>query len=1071
MPMSASIYKASAGAGKTYLLVQHYIAFCLQPNHSFDQALAITFTNKAATEMKSRILDTLQELATGRAKASYVAQLQEIMAKKRNYTVLSAVAIQHQAKLTRSAILHRYGQFAVGTIDSFFQRILRSFARELKLSVNYNLELDEKAILTEVTDLLLERLDEDQELANWLLAFMRERLLDGKHWNIETDLIKFSQQLLSADFRQFSSKHDNLRDIVQQLKKDLQQLIDTFEEEMNKIGSHGLAIIEQHGLTVDLFFGGKSGICNHFNKIKTHKKEYAPTNTVLKSLNEVGKHRSRNHTQAAALDAAWENGVHSALEDAVNYYETHKKDYRSATITIKHLNQLGILSDMSAILKQIRDDRDILLISDTNYLLASLTQETDTPFIYEKVGQQYQFFLLDEFQDTSTQQWANLLPLLSHALSEGNEVLVVGDIKQSIYRWRGGNMQLLKDDVVDAFSFTDGYSNNAIVTNWRSLPAIVAFNNALFAAIPDYLPPAMIENDTEALFNQLFEDAEQEVRRADALTGYVQFDLVPFDAADDEDESWQLKHLQLLLPAIEEVLADGYQGKDICFLVDTNKDGALLAQFLSENNKRVISQDSLLLGNSRSVSLLIQTLQWIQQPDERLWQVQLMHTYRQLSSAADNNTTLLNDIGAIDAPLNQDISLPAAVLDNRAALLQLPLYDLIEYLVQCYGLDASPDAFVAQFQDVVLGYVQQEEATLPAFLTWWADKGHKEALSTTASADAMQIMTIHKSKGLEFPVVFIPFLRFNYKPKFPPLLWVDTPNVAPYPPDIRLPVVYTTQGADTYFEQVFIQEGLHASVDQLNKWYVAFTRAGDRLYVWGNKPDRKLDSASLFEAILTSQAALGEDTFSQHWQEDKQRLIVGQKDIINRSEEDDDDEKPTAVNIVTTGARQPWQSAATLASQIQTISTYETQQHNDALALGQLMHELLARIDQLTDIPYEIQQMVLEGWCSTHMAVQLEDYANKLLTDNVLQSWFASDWQAMREHEILLPGGAIKRPDRVIVKDKEARVLDYKTGQPKPAHEAQVKEYAALLQQMGYTVSAASIYYTSTGTCQNLIVS
>lgn len=1066
--MSASIYKASAGAGKTYLLVQHYIAFCLQPNHRFDQALAITFTNKAATEMKSRILDTLQELATGKANAKYVGELQTIMAKKPNYTPLSAAEIQYQAKLTRSAILHRYGQFAVGTIDKFFQRILRSFARELKLSVNYNLELDEKAILTEVTDLLLERLDEDQELANWLLSFMRERLQDGKNWNVETDLVKFSQQLLSADFRQFSGKQDNLRDTVQQLKEDLQKLIDAFENEMDKMGEHGLAIIKQHGLTVDLFFGGKSGICNHFNKIKKHKKEYAPTKTLLKSLAEDGKHRTRNSAQAAALDAAWANGVRSALEEAVNYYETHKKNYRSAVITIQHLNQLGILSDMSALLKQIRDERDLLLISDTNYLLASLTQETDTPFIYEKVGQQYRFFLLDEFQDTSTQQWANLLPLLSHALSEGNEVLVVGDIKQSIYRWRGGNMQLLKDDVVDAFSYTEGYSNNAIVTNWRSLPAIVAFNNALFTALPDYLPPAIKENDKDNLFNQLFEDAQQEVKRADALTGYVQFDLVPFDAADDDDESWQQKHLQLLLPVIDEVLADGYQGKDICFLVDTNKDGALLAQFLSENDKTVISQDSLLLGNSRSVSLLIHTLQWMQQPNEKLWQVQLMHTYRQLHSEANNNIPFLGDISAIDAPLEQGMPLPPALLDNRKALLQLPLYDLIEYLIQCYSLDASPDAFISQFQDVVLGYVQQEEATLPAFLTWWAEKGHMEALSTTASADAMQIMTIHKSKGLEFPVVFIPFLRFNYKPRVSPLLWVDTPTVAPYPSDIRLPVVYTTQGADTYFEQVFIQEGLDATVDQLNKWYVAFTRAGDRLYVWGNKPDRKLDSATLFESILTSQAALGEGTFQQHWQEDRQRLVFGQKGAVNTSEED---EKPKAVTMVTVAERQPWQAAATLATQVQSISAYETQQNNEALALGQLLHELLARIDQLTDIPFEIQQMVLEGWCSSSTAVELEAYANKLLIDNVLQSWFAGDWQALREHDILLPGGTIKRPDRVIVKGNEARVLDYKTGQPNPAHDAQVQEYADLLQQMGYTVSAASIYYTTTGTCKSLIVS
>lgn len=1061
--MGASIYKASAGAGKTYLLVQHYIAFCLQPHHRFDQALAITFTNKAAGEMKARILEMLQALATGVAPATYIDQLQQIMSQKRGYTRLTNEQIQYRASTTRSDILHRYGQFAVGTIDAFFQRILRSFARELELSVNYNLELDQFAILQEVTDQLLDQLGDDTRLTAWLLQFMRDKIHEGNSWNLEKDLFEFSKQLLQPQWQEISTAHPDLRAAVQQLKQDLHKVMATYVQDMDRIGREGLALITQFGLSYDLFHGGKSGIANHFNKIQRTKGDYAPTTSVLSAVNGTKGHRAQKHTLGNQLDAAWEAGVGDKLQEAVTYYDRHSKDYETAKMTLQYLNQLGILNDMAQLLKQIRDDRDLLLISDTNHLLASLTQETDTPFVYEKVGQQYRFFLLDEFQDTSNQQWDNLLPLLQHALDSDNEVLIVGDVKQSIYRWRGGNMELLREQVQQHFQLYPGYSSATIESNWRSLPAIVAFNNAFFRTLPQKLSPALIEMDTEQLLPQLFADVEQVSKRKDTKQGYVQIDLIPFDREETDLDSWRHQHLQQIVPLIQRVLADGYAGKDICFLVDTHKDGSLLAQFLSEKGYKVISQDSLLLGNSRVIQLIIRTLSWLTQPAERFLQLQMVHAFNTWKTDAITAQQLLQKLSLQNQPLDHVGAFPLALKQAASSLLRMPLYDMIEHILQAYGLDGSGDAFVTQFMDKVLAYTQDEDAMLPTFLDWWEEKGQSEALATTATTEAMQIMTIHKAKGLQFPVVFTPFLEFSNQPKHPPLLWLPAPHVSPYPADMLLPIKYTTKGENTYFNQYFNQEQVKHVADTLNKWYVAFTRAGDRLYVLVNDQEKsRPDSAVLFQSILTSEDKIDSETFSAHWQESQGRFSFGTPDPKVQ------EEREKTAWIVDVHERSPWQTRVRLQATTRSIESNTPAQQMDQLQYGQLFHELFSRLDRLEEVPQVLQALVLEGWCKSSTAESLQEELDILLKSSDLSTWFDASWQSIREQDLLLPGGITRRPDRVIVKGKEARVLDYKTGQPKESDRVQVQEYAQTLRQMGYTVTAASIFYTATATFKNV---
>lgn len=1052
--MGASVYKASAGAGKTYLLVQHYLAYVLQPHHRFEQALAVTFTNKAAGEMKARIMDMLHQLAEGRADEAYVQQLQAIMADKPNYRILTGEAIQRQAKNVRADILHRYAQFAVGTIDAFFQRILRSFAQELNVSVNYNLELDTESVLREITERLLEKLTDNEELAHWLLAFMEEKLAEGKSWNLEKDLLDFSWNLLHPKFQsllqQLNSSNASLRTIMGQLKKDLWHIKHQFEEEMKRIGREGTDMLAQHNLSVEDGYYKDKGPLNYLNKIQEGQFEYGSRVNQVRNgdYTVFGKNPKDSKAQLAPeLDAL--------VVAAADYFDDHYIDYHSAALAMQYLNQLGILTDMASLLNNYRDEEEVVLIDDTNRLLASITAETDTPFLYEKVGQQYKFYLLDEFQDTSDRQWRNFLPLLSNALASGEEVLVVGDIKQSIYRWRGGNMELLREYVPQSFSAYPNFVDTPITTNWRSLPAIVHFNNAFFTQLPK-----AVATDERAHFNsvpaftELFADVEQHPMRKAKQEGFVQVDMVPFDKEADEEDHWRQALLSSLPEQINSILADGYDGRDICFLVDTNADGALLAQFLSQQGYDVISQDSLLLGNSTAVQLVVQTLQWIQQPDEPLLRSQLLHTFLQWKQVTLSDRQQLLQKG--DRLQLSDIpNFPPPIRTHRKQWLNLPLYDLVEHIIQAYGLDQQGDAFIVQFQDKVLAFAQEQSQVVAAFLEWWADKGVKEPLHTTATTDAMQIMTIHKAKGLQFPVVMIPLLHLNLEPKIEPLLWVDTPPQSPYKQIPYLPIRYRKPKGETYFDDTFKEEQVLSAADQLNKWYVAFTRAADRLYVQApvlkSKPP---DSTTLLSTILKGDAQIDGAVFAKYWVEDRGRFQYGAPTPLDKQKK----QPPTAT--VSVSARTPWHHRLSLRATERTIQQQEWQTANGQLHKGRIIHEWLSRLEDTHEAHTVLRELIQEGWCSANEEKELQVELSKILNDKRLQSWFDREWTSFTERDILLPGGATQRPDRVLIRGREAKLLDYKTGMPRESDQAQVRTYADALQRMGYQVIDAQLFYT-----------
>ncbi|MCF6191862.1 MAG: beta-eliminating lyase-related protein [Candidatus Hydrothermae bacterium] len=430
------IYKASAGSGKTYRLVQNYIAYVLQPGHRFDEVLAITFTNKAAAEMKERILSTLHDLASTPPDNAYIHQLQHIY-RERGQSVPSAEEISNRAKELLQDILHNYSRFSVSTIDSFFQNLLRSFARELNISVNYNLELDRESLLQEVVDRLVDLAGSKghEGLTRWLLDFMKDRISNDKSWDPSADLLSFSHHLfddeflaISADPESPEAPSERLMKVIESLLKSLNNIIYSFENQMDEWGRQGLECLRKHGVEYNDFSGGKGSAMNYFNKIRKEKargniKNYEVGSSLRKSLDGEKSFIAKSSIMKEQLQTALDGGALNILEKAAKYSEQHLTRYRSAVLVKRHLFQLGILGEMNRLLADIRKERNILLIDDTERLLRGVIEGNDTPFIYEKTGSRYRFFLIDEFQDTSDKQWNNLFPLLANALDEGDEVL------------------------------------------------------------------------------------------------------------------------------------------------------------------------------------------------------------------------------------------------------------------------------------------------------------------------------------------------------------------------------------------------------------------------------------------------------------------------------------------------------------------------------------------------------------------------------------------------------------------------------------------------------------------------
>ncbi len=1060
------IYRSSAGSGKTYTLVKEYLKLVLKEPENFKSVLAVTFTNKSAAEMKNRIVEALIALAEGKDEKLKHELIKEGI----------AINIELAASQVLQNILHRYSYFSVSTIDSFFHKILRSFARELKLQIGYNIELEQKEILDKITDKLLDDAGNDRELTEYIENYIYYSIDDETGWNIDKKIKDIAQEIFNERFWIKSGTENELLNNRQKLKEFINKLFaikNDFVETMLKINNETLKILQHSGLTADDFPHKKQGYINYLLKNIINDK-YEPGKRVriaIENINNMFIKSSKPQVKKAA-----EGGLYTLLCNAVENYDKNIEKYNSASELIKTIYVTGIFKDLIDKLKTYRDENKTLLISDVNNLLVSVISDESSPFVYEKTGSYFKNFLIDEFQDTSTFQWRNFKPLIENALSENNASIIVGDIKQSVYRWRNGNMKLLLEDVKnDLEAFRSDIEEKVLTKNYRSSHEIINFNNSFFNSAAKEAAKWVSEDKGEVI-EQVYSDTFQKPGK-DIKEGYIKIKY--FDKADDYENTPRDQSLKETINEIQNLLKIGYSQKDFLILVRNKIDAKEAAKaLLNEKNLKIVSSDSLLLTNSPKVSLLINLFKFIADKTNLLAYTEILFNY--LIYIKDEKTDL-NEIFTDHLKKKSSLFskvLPAGFFENEssvinAKLLKLPLYELAEEMISIFELNNGSDAYLLRFLDLLKEYSEKFNSGIYGFVKWWDENKSKSSIVISEDEDAVRIMTIHKAKGLQSPVVFMPFTNWQIELKSGrDMFWAS----AKEPPFDSSPSFFLNANKaleNSYFSEDYNVEKTLTLLDNLNLLYVAFTRAEERLYV--NIPESSHSIKRCGDLIKDT--LLKNPELSQKFNQESKSYIAGNhnfKHLDNKPNtendniiNDEDKLKAYAVEQFYSGNL----LEDILLKPEREFNSYEKINEIEKFRnRGIILHRGLSCIKTSDDLEIRnaSRRLAIEGLITFDIVIETETELKEILSNELVKEWFKPNLKIMNEHEIILPDGRIYRPDRVIFNKDKVIIVDYKTGNKKPEHKKQLKEYTEIIKQMGFKETESYIFYLTERKVENV---
>lgn len=1073
------IYRASAGSGKTYQLAKEYIQLLFDSKNErmYRRILAVTFTNKATAEMKTRILNELYLLSQGH-ESDYRADLMLTQN-------ADTEEINSRARKILSALLHDYSSFSISTIDRFFQQIIRSFAREIGVHGGYNLELDTDSTLQQSVDNLFLDLskEENSQLLNWLTQFAEDRIEKSENWNprkniedLGKEIFRESYQDKAEDTNRKLHNHDFLKNYGNKLRK----VRTDFENEVKSGAQDALKILDSNNLTPESFKGGTKSAMKTL--VKFTKANFELKDTFVNMAGDVDNcyAKSTPRDTVEAIRKAYSEGLQAKLISLIQYITNNIIFYNSSNLILKNLNTLGILSDLAMQIKKLTDEQNSMLISDSNKLLNTIIDNSETPFIYEKTGINTDHFMIDEFQDTSALQWRNFFPLISNSMASGKLNLVVGDVKQSIYRWRNSDWRLLDEQIFNDFK-PGQIDVKQLETNWRSDKNIVGFNNSFFVKASELLqeklntgllPVLNVYSELEPLTHRIthaYAHTEQQLP-ADAGNGYVN---INFLNQKENLDSWQTESLNRLPALLEELQDRNYRPDEVCILVRRNTDAKKVIQSLlfykaSEKAKPnysydIMGNEGLLLNEASSVRFVLGMLRLMVNPADNIQKTIVNFGYARACLGLSENEALNKCFSVPDndnvfsALFNEEQNRTVKSIQNNS------LYEMVEQIISLFGVGNwyNEAIYVQAFQDVVLNFTTTKTGDLYGFLRWWDKSGCKKSVSTPDNSEAFRIMTVHKSKGLEFKVVIIPLCDWELDENSPNLrniLWC-VPGVEPFNEIPLLPVDYSPGMAKSIFAKDYFEELMQQYTDHLNVAYVAFTRAEHELYCFAPQPMEIPESVEkikkLSDLLYFISTNPNDKFFSGNFDDDAQQLVVGGK-YENHYREigaKNITEKNTGYFSVSSTNRlkiKHNQLDFTLANQ---------HLYDSRLGYGIVMHDLLCRIRVKSDQDNAVRQMVRAGRISEEEARTVNERMEDFWKLPFVNDWFTDDKEILNESGILTESGNIYRPDRVVISGKNAVVVDYKFGDAETAgHRQQVKKYMNLISQMGYSVSGFLCY-------------
>lgn len=1019
-------YSASAGSGKTFKLAGIYLDYLFIDPNKYRSILAVTFTNKAASEMKERILSTLFHLATG-SDSDYLEGLLRLSGKDHEW-------IRNRALIILNNILHDYSRFSVGTIDSFFQKVLRAFVKESGLHSGFNLVLDHSVILSEAVDEMLMSVDDDERLKRWLIDYSQYEISEGKHWDLKGRIMELGEEIFKEEFRLLNRKNKIVAD-KETLKEGMASLIafeKSFSAKLSDLAQSALDLLEKAAVSMDDLRDKKRSLM----KFLLDAKEIVPdklSSSIKKAWEE--ELYFTGSRPPASVAAALEDGLHDKVSEVCEYYQSGITNYKSSRLVTGNLFNLGILTDLSAKVRYLLNESNKFLLSDAGDLLGQIIERDQAPFIYEKVGTRYTNYMIDEFQDTSLIQWRNFYPLIQNSIAEGDSNLVVGDIKQAIYRWRNSDWRIL--DRIDAKFDPETFFSDTLSNNWRSSSNIIDFNNRLFSDLPGLIEKKLeLENGSMArLYGGVVQDDPGRNRN-----GYVR--LKEIKQTDEKHQ--KLLVLDKLPGLIEEIQDNGYGAGDIGILVRKNSEGQEIISALMEysagvddaKRKRycyqVISQDSLFLSNSPVVQFILAALEYIIDRSDRLAYMSMVHFLSLLRSDYEE--------GSRPSLLSSDLF--GAEFDSYIdSIRYMPVFDIIDRLVNYFDLGSFEAGipFLNTLQDLVLDLSSTETNDIPFFIEWWNNEGYKKSVASPEQDDSIQLMTIHKSKGLQFKVVIVPFLSWSLGHGMSPVIWVYSDN-EPFSSLGAVPVRYRKEISETHFKKYYDKEKLNVAIDKLNLLYVALTRSEECLYGFVPSGTRKEISIG---SLIMDALFEGNDEYifgSVPEQKAKGKARTENKGVII----------PYNVTI----------SEDRLKLKINSISFMHGDMADETQkSYGILMHDILSRINTPVDIEAALHYSLNTGEISLKQKDQLLSALQEKFANPLINEWFSPANNSLRERDIILKGGEIKRPDRVVIYDDHALVIDFKFGRENNMHITQVREYMNIISKMLGKRTEGALWY------------
>ena len=1036
-PSTFQVYNASAGSGKTFTLVKEYLKVVLTSENifTFQKILAITFTNKAAGEMKERVLSNLEDFASGKENELFKILVQEVAVDKQT--------IQERSKKVLEAILQNYAAFSITTIDSFTHKIIKNFAFDLGLSLNFEVEMDAVSLLNEAVDVLISKIGTDKKLTKLLIDYSLEKTDDDKSWDISKDLNEFGKVLLNEnDVQHFRELADKELEDFFSLKTKLQKENTQTEIAYKKLGEEVLKFIEMRGVSItDFAYSGE--FVKHFQKLtklrflKSEELKFeGRLNTTIES--------SKNLFAGKALPQQKET-IEEISEQLRGYYYQSKELYERTystyllhKITLKSIIPLAVLNHINTELNTIKQDNNIRLNAEFNQLISDHIKDQPAPFIYERIGQRFQHYFIDEMQDTSVLQWQNLIPLIDNALAQENSnLLLVGDGKQAIYRWRGGKAeQFINLGSQKESPFHTPKEILDLETNYRSFSEIINFNNSFFQHIAGFLQNTSYKNIFVEGNNQLENHKKG---------GFVS---LSFLEKEEEKECENVKYPKKVLEKIQHLKTHFSLG-EMCVLTRTRKDGVAIASYLSENGIEIVSSETLLLQNSVKVTFIIDLLKVLQNPSDEETRFEVLYFLHQHLQVKQTKTSFFTGFSKIDFKTFIASLSDYGVSFELASFYQLPFYEKVEEIIRAFNLVQSSDAYVQFFLDIVIEH-QRKGAEISDFLLFWEQKKEQLSIVAPKSTNAVQIMTIHKSKGLEFPVVIFSCDVDIYK-QIKPKSWLNS-LPSSYDGFTELLVDYSKKLSMVSERGLMIynQQREALELDNFNLLYVALTRAVEQLHIIterkiSSKGDENVHFYSGVFIHYLKQLNLWEDSLSEYsFGKDKR---VSEKEVKSSVTQVHDKFISTpwkAHNIVLLpGASRLWDTAK-----------------GEAINFGNLFHEIFAKIICKEDVEEVLIQYHHQGILDDQ---QIEFFRQKIFSvvnHPMLTEYFSEKVSVLNEREILDTDKQVMIPDRLVfTEEKTVIIIDYKTGASSPEHHQQLLKYERVLHSMNFTVEKKLLIY------------